>query len=121
MGHRIVVVSLGSEDEGVGVGVGGLVGEVDGEAGGVLGEGERAGADEFDALDGFGQGGRAAGEGLDEELAVGGPAEGEGVDGVSLAGEADVFGGVGALGLSLKRPVTMSGGPSPKTTKGRVP
>ena len=44
----------GAEDEGVGVGVGGLVGEVESEAGGVLGEGERAGADEFDALDGLG-------------------------------------------------------------------
>ena len=45
---------LGAEDEGVGVGVGGLVGEVESEAGGVLGEGERAGTDEFDALDGLG-------------------------------------------------------------------
>ena len=49
-------VLSGAEDEGVGVGVGGLVGEIEGEAGGVLGEGELACADEVHALDGLGQG-----------------------------------------------------------------
>ena len=49
-----IVTALCAEDEGVGVGVGCVVGEIDSEAGGVLGEGERACADEFDALDGFG-------------------------------------------------------------------
>src|SRR5664280_768512 len=38
-------VFLGAEDEGVGVGVGSFVGEVEGEASGVLGEGDGAGAD----------------------------------------------------------------------------
>src|SRR5664279_2858383 len=103
MGARLVmVIRLGSEDEGVGVWVGGLVGEVQSEARGILGEGDGACADEVDALDGFGQGGCAAGEGLDEELAVGGPDEGEGVDGVALAGEADVLDRVGALALLVE-------------------